>query len=102
MTAQLNQIIVSDPKIRGGKPCIAGHRIAVHDLAVWYEQMGMSVDEIAVAYDLALSDVFVGLGYYFANKESIDHEIQAAKAEIVGMQEQNNSILQEKLNELTH
>ena len=38
--------IVSTPGTCGGKPRIAGHRIKVADVAVWYERMGLSPDEI--------------------------------------------------------
>ena len=40
----------------GGKPRIAGHRIAVEDVVIWHERLGKSVDEIATTYELTLSD----------------------------------------------
>jgi uncharacterized protein (DUF433 family) len=41
--------IVCDPKIRFGKPCIRGTRVAVSDVLRWFGS-GMSADEILAAY----------------------------------------------------
>lgn len=98
----LDTRISIDNRIRGGKPCITGRRIAVHDLAVWHEHLGMSIDTIAVEYNLSISDVYIGLGYYFANKEQIDAEIEAAKREIEMLRQNHVSILDRILNESTH
>ena len=91
-----------DPKIRGGKPCITGRRIAVHDLAIWHEHLGMSIDAIAVDYDLEIAYIYIGLGYYFANKEQIDEEIRLAKEEVEAMRKNHVSILDQLLDEPTH
>lgn len=102
MKTNLETRIISSPKIRGGKPCIQGHRIAIHDLAIWHEYHGMSVDEIATSYDLQLSDIYIGLGYYFANKAQIDAEIRKNQEEIEQLRKKHISILDEKLNAATH
>lgn len=60
----LEQHIVSTPGVLGGKPRIAGHRIAVIHVAVWHEQMGMSAEEIARDYSLSLGEVYGALSYY--------------------------------------
>jgi uncharacterized protein (DUF433 family) len=57
MTLVLDSRIVSNPKIKGGKPCIAGRRISVQDIAIWNEGIGMGVDKIAAEYDLSLTDI---------------------------------------------
>ena len=44
--------IESTPDVLGGKPRIAGRRIAVQDIVVWHERMGRSADEIASDYSL--------------------------------------------------
>lgn len=63
---------------RGGKPCIAGTRTRVQDVYIWHEIEGMSPDEIVYQYpELALSQVYAALAYYFAHPQ----EIQAAFAE---------------------
>ena len=35
----------------GPKPRIAGHRVRVRDVAIWYEKLGMSPDEIEGAIE---------------------------------------------------
>lgn len=74
-TKTLDQHIEITPGVAGGKPRIAGHRITVHDIAVWHERLGMSADEIANEYDLTLADVYAGLAYYFDHREEMDGEI---------------------------
>jgi uncharacterized protein (DUF433 family) len=72
--------IVSTPGVRGGKPRIAGHRITVADVAIWYERMGMSPDEIVSEYPtITLSDVHAALAYYFDHRDDVDREIQAGQ-----------------------
>lgn len=48
VTAEQSQI-VCDPKIRFGKPCIRGTRVAVSDVLRWFGS-GMSAEEIVAAY----------------------------------------------------
>src|SRR5437870_1332809 len=68
--------IVCTPGICGSRPRIDGHRIAVEDVAVWHERMGMSPDEIVSSYpSLTLSDVHAALAYYYENREQIDADI---------------------------
>jgi uncharacterized protein (DUF433 family) len=56
----------------GPKAMIAGHRIRVRDVAVWHEDMGMSVDQILENYpQLSLEKVYAALAYYYANKGAI-------------------------------
>ena len=52
------------PGVLGGKPCIAGHRIAVVHIAEMYLKMGISIEEIAGKYDLPLASVHVAMSYY--------------------------------------
>lgn len=75
MSLALDSRIVIDKKIKGGKPCLAGHRIAVQDIVVWHERLGMAVDTIAADYDLTLTDIYIALAFYYANREAIDKSI---------------------------
>jgi hypothetical protein len=44
---------------------IAGHRIKVADVAIWYERMGMIADGIVLTWpSLTLSEVHAALAYY--------------------------------------
>lgn len=65
--------ITVDRKIRGGEPIIAGTGIRVLDIAVRYEIMGMSPEDIIVALPhLNLSQVHDALSYYYEHKSEID------------------------------
>jgi uncharacterized protein (DUF433 family) len=50
----LDRYIVSTPDVMGGKPHIAGHRIAVTHIKAWRLARGMAESEIAEAFDLPL------------------------------------------------
>ena len=67
--------------IFGGKPCIAGHRIRVQDIAVLYEKLGLSPDEIISTYPtISLAEVHTALAYYYDNREKIDQDIRSEDA----------------------
>lgn len=93
----LDERIESRPDVLGGKPCVAGRRIAVEHIAVWHEWHGWSADEIASAYDLELADVYAALAYYFANRSEIDPSIQEGEGLARRLQEEAPSLLEEKL-----
>ena len=96
----LDRHIVIDPDICHGKAHIAGHRIRVQDIAVWHERLGMSVAEICADYELSLAEVYAALAYYFDYQAQIDHEIAADEAYVAAFQQNNPSLLQEKLKSL--
>ena len=96
----LDQHIEITPGIAGGKPRIAGHRITVHDIAVWHERMGMSADEIAVEYNLTLSDVYAALAYYFDHRDEIDRQIVEDDLFAETLRQQSPSLVKQKLQEM--
>ncbi len=98
-TRTLDQHIAISPGISGGKPRIAGHRITVHNIAVWHERMGISADEIAAEYDLTLADVYAALAYYFDNRNEIDTQIEESKLFIEALRAHSPSKLKQKLQE---
>jgi uncharacterized protein (DUF433 family) len=72
--------IVSTPGICGGKPRIDGHRIKVEHIAICYERMGMSPDEIVTSHPtISLAQVHAALAYYHEHKQDIDADIEAGK-----------------------
>jgi uncharacterized protein (DUF433 family) len=72
--AQPKQHITSTPGVCGGKPCIAGTRVRVWDIAV-RAQAGESPDEILTHFPhLTLSDVHAGLAYYYDNRQAIEEQ----------------------------
>mgnify|MGYP006274982731 CR=1 FL=1 len=64
------------PSVCGGKPRIVGHRITVHDIAVWHERLGESIESIAASYSLKPSDVHAALAYYFDHRDEIDEQLR--------------------------
>ena len=71
--------ITKTPGVRGGKPCIAGRGIKVQNVYVWHEVMGMSADEIALAYDLTLAQVYAALTYAFEHLDEIQADIEESE-----------------------
>ena len=80
--------IISDPKLRGGRPVIAGTGLRVSDVAALYTFHDYSVVDIAAAHGLSLAQVHAALAYYFDHKAEIDDEIRSDDAEIATLREQ--------------
>lgn len=73
-------MIVSDPKIRGGRPIIAGTTLRVQDIAIGGVHKGYSVDELVIHYPhINHAQVHAALAYYYAHKDQIDVQIEADK-----------------------
>jgi len=82
--AQPRQHVTSTPGVCGGKPCVAGSRVRVWDIAV-RAQAGESPDEILAHFPhLTLSDVHAALAYYYDNREAMD--AQAAEGDLFAEQ----------------
>lgn len=70
--AQPKQHVISTPGVCGGKPCIAGTRIRVWDVAS-LAQIGQSRGGILIHYpSLTLADVHAALAYYYDNRDEIE------------------------------
>lgn len=68
-----------NPKVCGGKPCIAGTRIRVWDVHVWHDVQGQSPEEIVASFpQLSLADVYAALAYYLDHQEQIDLRMRQA------------------------
>lgn len=60
----------------GGKPVIKGTRIRVAQVAIEYERLGWSPDEIVRAHPhLTLAQVHDALSYYYENIDEMNAEI---------------------------
>lgn len=63
-----------------GKPIIKGARIKVSQIALEYEHLGWSPDEIIQAHPhLTLAQVHDALSYHYENAAEINAEIQAGE-----------------------
>lgn len=100
MTLALDSRIEINPNIKGGKPCIAGRRISVQNIVIWHERMGKSADEIATEHDLTLTEIYVALAFYYANRKAIDQAIRDDENFAEKMKKSTPSKLREKLRSL--
>ena len=67
-----------DPKVCGGSPVVAGTRVRVVDIAIEYECLNRSPDEIISAHPhLKLEQVHDALSYYYENRSELDRKILA-------------------------
>ena len=75
--------IVRTPNVYGGLPRIAGHRIAVHDIAE-YVHRGFTAERIVseVYSHLSLAQVSAAIHYYYEHQEEIDREIAEDIADV--------------------
>lgn len=90
--------IEATPGVCGGRPRIAGHRIRVQDVAIWYERFGMSPDEIVSQYpSITLSDVHAALAYYYAHRDEIRRDIERDENEVAQAQRSIPSKLAERI-----
>ncbi len=68
--------IIRDKRICDGSPIIVGTRTRVIDIAVEYDRLGYSPDEIANAHPhLNLSQIHDALSYYYENQTELDKEM---------------------------
>ncbi len=70
------ELIYSNPKIRGGRPCIVGTGLRVLDVVMSMRFGSRSPDQIAADYDVSLAKVHAALAYYYENKAEIDDDIR--------------------------
>lgn len=75
-TIQSINLISVNPKVRNGRPCIAGTSIEVSVIAIAKIVHGQSPEEIAADYELSLPQVYAALAYYYEHKIEIDRTIQ--------------------------
>ena len=76
----IGTLIESSPKIRRGRPCIAGTGVTVRRIAGWHN-LGLAPEEIAAKIEhLSLAQIHAALAHYHANREEIDGDIAAEEA----------------------
>lgn len=69
-------LIVSDPKVRGGRPVVAGTGVRVLDIATVMLFHQQDTDGLAAWFDLSLAQVHAALAFYYQHKAEIDEEIR--------------------------
>jgi uncharacterized protein (DUF433 family) len=84
--------------IHGEKACIAGTRIAVADVYIWHELLGMTPDQIVSEYPfLSLAQVHSALSYYYDHAEAIRAEVRNGREEAAKIEASNPPILPVKI-----
>jgi uncharacterized protein (DUF433 family) len=97
MQVTLDQHIELSADIRGGKPCIAGTRIAVSDVVLMHLRLGQSLEQIAGHYDISLAALHAAMTYYYDHQAEIDQAMRDEAVAMRAIQEANPSLLQAKL-----
>lgn len=69
-------LIVTNPTVRGGRPCIAGTGLRVTDVVIAHLFHDQSADEIAAAYGVPLAAVYAALAFYYEHKTDLDADIR--------------------------
>ena len=73
--------IVSDPKIRGGRPVLKGTGIRVSDIVAYHIGTDkMDADQLAENFHLDKGQVHAALAYYYLHTEEIEAEMRANDA----------------------
>ena len=80
ITATLDGLIVSDPRLHSGRPVIAGTGTSVRAIAALYK-LGLSAEEIAGELPLTLAQVYAALTYYHTHAEEIEADLLADSEE---------------------
>jgi uncharacterized protein (DUF433 family) len=91
--------IVTDPEIYGGRPIIAGHRIAVIDVAVWTKQ-GMAPEQIATQFPLTLAQIHAALTYYYDHQLELDKQLAEDETKLAAYAAQDRTSIMERLRAL--
>jgi uncharacterized protein (DUF433 family) len=92
----LHRYITTDPAVCDGKPIIAGTRTRVVQIAVEYDRLGWTPDEIVEAHPhLTLAEVHDALSYYYEHRMALDGDIMAGQADMTYLGEQYPSKLVE-------
>jgi len=85
-------------KISKGSPVITGTRIRVIDIAIEYDRLGLTPDQIIDAHPhLTLEAIHDALSYYYENRIIMDKEIKNKKDMIKKLAQKVPSILKEKI-----
>jgi len=93
--------ITMNKKLRGGAPIIVGTGLRVLDIAVRYELMGLSVEDIVIAFpQLTLPQIHDALSYYYEHKPEIDKEWKDSLGKIAEIKDSYPSILESKIGKI--
>jgi uncharacterized protein (DUF433 family) len=79
----LHPYVTVDRRISKGSPVIVGTRTRIVDIALEYEYLGSTPDEIVDAHPyLTLPQVHDALSFYYEHREELDREIRERKEKV--------------------
>ncbi len=93
MSATLDNLIATEPGLRGGQPCIAGTRLAVSDIAILYTRFGLTAEEIGGKHGVEPGAVHAALAYYYAHRDAIEARIADDTRYADDLRRSNKSVL---------
>jgi uncharacterized protein (DUF433 family) len=70
----IGKLITCTPGIYGGRPCLAGTRFPILQVAAEFDA-GMTAAELIENYGLDPAAAYAGIAYYLANKAAVDGEL---------------------------
>ena len=86
--ADIGTLISSSPKVRSGRPRIAGTGVTVARIVTWYK-LGLGPEEIADEIGhLTLAQVYAALAYYHSNRNEIETDIANDDGEASSLEEE--------------
>lgn len=89
---------IGSKKIRGGSLIIVGTGIKVMEVAIRYEVMGMTPEDILLALPhLTLPQIHDALSYYYEHKSNLDKEWKASLKQVKALRKRHRSVLEEIL-----
>ena len=94
---EIGTLIDRSPKIRGGRPTIAGTGVTVRRIVSWYK-LGLTPEEILNRIghpNLDLAKIYAALTYYHANRGEIEADLDQEEADVKQFEQE---WLQSKLN----
>ena len=81
MQSDISSLLESTPDTCGGQLRIAGTRVTVNQIAVWYLQ-GYSAEDIADQYPhISLAQVYAALAFYHANTQEVEKALAQERAD---------------------
>jgi len=90
-----------DKEIRQGQPVISGTSIRVLDIAIRYEVMDMTPEDIQVSFPhLTLSQIHDALSFYYDHKPAMDKEWKIAIEESSLARKAYSSLLVKKIGQV--
>ena len=82
-------LITSNPRVRDGRPCIAGTGLRVTDVVVAAVFNHETPEQIATQFSISLGQVHAALAYYYEHKAELYQDIREQIATAKVLKEQS-------------